>query len=94
MKRAVMLLSPLALTACVMPPEGVDEAAVLRFNDAVLSMGCELVTEPHYLATELQTGLTRDQVIGMIQYKLALDEAMPKDGGGYEFTTGACGNAA
>ena len=73
-----------------MPPEGVDEAAVTRFDNAVKSMGCELVTEPHFLATELQTGLTREQVVGMIQYKLALEQAEPLPEGGHKFLSKGC----
>jgi hypothetical protein len=88
------LLAALALAGCVAPPEGVDESAVARFDDAVRSMGCELVTEPHFLATELQTGLTRQQVVGMVQYQVALDQATRLEGGGHRFTTGGCGDAA
>ena len=94
MKQVAAPLSLLALTGCVTLPEGVDEAAVLRFNDAVKSMGCTLITEPHYLGTELQTGLTRAQVIEMLQYSLALEHAVPLEGGGYRFTTGECRDAA
>ncbi|WP_425039565.1 hypothetical protein [Primorskyibacter sp. S187A] len=94
MKR-FMLLAPLGLVAaCAMPPEGVDEAAVMRFDDAVKSMGCELVTEPHFLATELQTGLTRDQVVAMVQYKVALEQAVAMESGGHRFTSGGCADAA
>jgi len=94
MRRGAVPLSLLALAGCAIPPEGVDEAAVARFDDAVISMGCVLVTEPHFLATELQAGLTRDQVIGMIGYKKAIDEAAPIPGGGHRFTMEGCGDAA
>ena len=82
---------PLLLAAaCAMPPKDVDDAAIARFDNAVLSMGCQLITEPHFLATELQTGLTREQVIGMIEYNVALDRAVPMEDGGHQFMLEGC----
>ena len=73
-----------------MPPEGIDEPGVARFDNAVKSMGCVLVTEPHFLAAELQTGFTRQQIIELVQYKVALEEAEPLPDGGHKFTNEEC----
>ena len=94
MTRLAAFTALMALGACAMPPEGVDEAAVARFDNAVLSMGCKLVTEPHYVAAEFQTGLSRETLIETIQYKIALEQAEPLEEGGFRFKTQGCGDAA
>lgn len=90
MIRRTLILVPIVLSACAMPPKGVDEAAVARFDNAVISMNCQLITEPHYLAAEFQTGLTREQVVEMVGYKIAIEEAAPIEAGGYQFTMEGC----
>lgn len=78
------------LAGCATLPEGTGPEAVPAFDAAVKSLGCTLIVEGDYLATELQTGLTRDQVVQMIQYKLALQQAQKRPEGGFVFTGGAC----
>jgi hypothetical protein len=86
-----LCLSALALlAACALPPEGVGPDAIPAFDAAVKSVGCRLVVEGDYLATELQTGLTREQVVQMINYKIALEQAQRRPEGGFTYTGGPC----
>ena len=79
-----------AVAACTLPPSGVTQADLVAYEVAVASVGCKLETERQYLPVELQTGLTRDQLIGISQYKLAVEEAVSLDNGGVKLVTGAC----
>lgn len=95
-----MIARPLAafaglglLTACAMPPQGVTEADLVAFDAAVASIGCDLVSESDYLPVELQTGLTREQVIETAQFRLAAEQAVSLEGGGVRLITGACAPA-
>lgn len=92
--RLLASLAALGLTAaCALPPEGVTPENLASFDVAVASIGCDLVSESDYLPVELQTGLTRDQVIGTAQFRLANDEAVRLENGGIRLTTGACAPA-
>ena len=90
MKKLLSVPVALVLAGCALPPEGTGPEAVAAFDVAVKSVGCQLVIEGDYLATELQTGLTREQVVQMIQYKLALEQAQRRPEGGFTFTGGPC----
>ena len=78
------------LTACALPPEGVSEADLVAFDEAVASIGCDLVDETDYLPVELQTGLSREQVIEVAQFRLAAEQAVSLSNGGIRLITGAC----
>ena len=90
MKHLLTLPAIALLAACAMPPQGVGPESVAAFDASVKSLGCKLIVEGDYLAAELQTGLTREQVVAMIQYKIALEEAQKRPEGGFAFTGGAC----
>ncbi|SPF80552.1 hypothetical protein [Pseudoprimorskyibacter insulae] len=90
-KRVLAGVSALGLlAACAMPPQGITPADMLGYDEAVASIGCELVAESDYLPVELQTGLTRDQVIAISKYKLATEEAVSLENGGVKLVTGVC----
>ncbi|MFP7673321.1 hypothetical protein ACG74X_08195 [Marivita sp. S0852] len=78
------------LTACAMPPQGVSQSDLANFDAAVASIGCDLVGESDYLPVELQTGLSREQVIQTAQFRLATEGAVQLENGGIRLTTGAC----
>ena len=84
-------VATLALTAaCAMPPQGVPADAIASYDEAVASVGCTLRTEKDYLPVEIQTGMTRQQVLEMTAFKLATDKAVKLDDGSVKLTTGAC----
>jgi hypothetical protein len=92
--RLVLPLAGLALvSACAMPPEGVTPQDLAAFDEAVASVGCALVGESDYLPVELQTGLTREQVIQTAAYRVAAEEAVQLESGGVRLITGACAPA-
>ena len=64
-----------SLVACATIPEGVTEEDVAQYDAAVASLGCTIVTEPDYLAAEMQTGLSRAQLLDITAYKLSSDAA-------------------
>ncbi len=78
------------LAACAIPPQGISTQNIAEFDAAVASIGCSLVTEADYLAVELQTGLTREQLVELAQYKLTAEQATRLESGGITLTTGAC----
>ncbi|NIZ09200.1 hypothetical protein HCZ97_07125 [Pseudooceanicola sp. HF7] len=86
---------PLALVAaCAVPPSDVTPQQSANFDAAVASIGCELRTERDYLPVELQTGMTRDQVIAMAQYRMAMNMAVGSEDGAVRLTTGPCAPSA
>ena len=94
MKRVFLALGGLGvLAACDLPPEGVSQTDMANFDMAVASVGCELVGESDYLPVELQTGLTREQVIQTAQFRLATDAAVSLENGGIRLITGGCAPA-
>ncbi len=91
MRKIVLALAALGLTAAgVMPPKEVTEADLANFDAAVASIGCDLVGESDYLPVELQTGLTREKVIEVAQYKVAQEQAVSLENGGVRSITGSC----
>ena len=88
--RALMVGSALVLAGCAMPPQGTTPQDLANYEAAVASIGCTLVTEPDYLAVGLQTGLTREQLLGMTQYQLAARRAESLPEGGIKLITGVC----
>jgi len=78
------------IASCTMIPEGVDEQDIARYDTAVASLGCTIVTESDYMAAGLQTGLSRAQLMDVTAYKLSSDGAARLPDGGVELTTGAC----
>ncbi|WP_439122894.1 hypothetical protein [Marivita sp.] len=78
------------LSACALPPEGVTPVDLAAFDEAVASIGCDLVDEGDYLPVELQTGLTRQQVLETAQFRLASEQAVSLSNGGIRLITGAC----
>jgi hypothetical protein len=82
-----------ALAACALPPQGVTPQDLENFDVAVASIGCELVGESDYLPVELQTGLTREQVVETAQFRLATEAAVQLENGGVRLVTGDCAPA-
>jgi hypothetical protein len=78
------------LAACDMPPQGTTPQDIANYETAVASIGCQLVTEPDYLAVGIQTGLSRDQLLDMTRYQLSARRAVSLPEGGIKLTTGAC----
>ncbi len=78
------------LAGCALPPEGVGQEGIARYDAAAKSLGCQLVTEPDYLAAEIQTGLKRQQLLDITAYKLSSGGAVRLPDGGVKLTTGAC----
>jgi hypothetical protein len=87
---SVLLGTASALAACALPPQGTTPQDIANYEAAVASIGCDLVTEPDYLAVGIQTGLSREQLLGITQYQLAADRAVSLPEGGIKLTTGAC----
>lgn len=91
MKKVVYGVAALALTsACVLKPKGVTDEDLTNFDAAVASIGCTLETERHYLPVELQTGLTRELLTEVAQFRLAREEAVSTENGGVTLVTGTC----
>ena len=91
MTRILAATSALALLgACALPPEGTDADDLAAFDAAVASVGCELISESDYLAAELQTGLTREQLMQIAQYRIANEEAARLENGGVRLVSGPC----
>jgi hypothetical protein len=90
LRLAFGLSAAVLIAGCAMVPEGVSDQDLVRYDAAVQSLGCSIVTEPDYLAAEIQTGLSRAQLLDITAYKLASDEAQRLPGGGVELTTGVC----
>jgi len=89
--KKVMVLPVLGLSAaCAMPPQGVPTDAVTAYDAAVASIGCNMRTEQDYLPVELQTGMTREQVLAMTSYKIANKQAVKLPDGTVQLKTGAC----
>ena len=78
------------LAACALPPEGVTQDDLVAFDEAVASIGCDLVGESDYLPVELQTGLTHEQVIEVAQYRVAAEAAVSLENGGVRLISGGC----
>lgn len=93
MRRAAPLAGALAATlvlAGCMRPEGVTDEDLVLFDAAVASVGCALRTERQYLPVELQTGMPREKIITIAQYRLSWDEARSQADGGVLLVSGPC----
>lgn len=91
MTKYFVSLSVLALlSACAMPPTGVPADAVTAYDDAVASVGCVMRSDKDYLPVEIQTGMTREQVLEMTAFKLANKQAVKLDDGSVKLVTGDC----
>lgn len=91
MKKTVFSLAALGLTtACVLPPKDVSKEELAAFDAAVISIGCDLVGESDYQPVELQTGLTREKLVEVAQYRIATEEAVQLENGGVRLQTGSC----
>ncbi|TCS62355.1 hypothetical protein [Primorskyibacter sedentarius] len=88
----LMTSAAFALSGCLLalPPKGVSAEQIAAYDEAVASIGCDMIGESDYLPVELQTGLTREQVIQVTEYKLAREEAVTLPEGGVRLTTGVC----
>lgn len=90
MKRYAFALVATGLVSGCFLPEGVTEEDLAAFDAAVASIGCDLVNESDYLPVELQTGMPREKVVTISQYKVEQKEAVPLSNGGVRLQTGAC----
>lgn len=84
-----LVVAAAALAGCILP-EGVTEEDLLSFDAAVASIGCDLADESDYLPVELQTGMPREKLVTIAQYKVEQEEAVSLSNGGVRITTGAC----
>lgn len=87
-----LFLAPvLALAGCMdLPPDGTDVEDLAAYDAAVVTLGCQLVTDADYGVVEFQAGLTREQAIAITEQRLARDEALRLDNGGVRLITGSC----
>lgn len=90
LKKGVLTLSVFTTLAGCGLPQGLSLQDVQTYETAVASIGCVMRTEADYLPVELQTGFTREQVVGLTEYQLATGKAEQLEDGGAKLTTGAC----
>jgi hypothetical protein len=90
LRKGVTLTALIPLLAACGLPQGLSQQDVLAYETAVASVGCVMRVESDYLPVELQTGFTREQVVGLTEYELATGNAVKLDDGGVKLTTGAC----
>jgi hypothetical protein len=93
MKKTVFALMSLPFLAGCFLPEGVTEEDLVAFDAAVASIGCDLVDDSDYLPVELQTGMPREKLIVVAQYKVEQKQAAPLSNGGVRLLTGPCAPA-
>lgn len=91
-RRPALSLAPAValLGACTLPPEGIDEDQLMFYDNALVSISCDLRFESDYAAVEFQTGLTREQINAITEYKLQTEEVVLHPEGGYRLNTGPC----
>ena len=90
MKKTFAALAAIGLTAACVPPQGVTQEDMARWDAAVASIGCDLVDEGDYLPVELQTGMPREKITEIAQYKVSIKEAVGLSNGGVRLVTGTC----
>ncbi|MCA0954830.1 hypothetical protein [Mameliella sediminis] len=90
MKKFAFALGAVAFVSGCILPEGVTEEDLAAFDAAVASIGCDLVNESDYLPVELQTGMPREKVVTISQYKVEQKEAVALSNGGVRLVTGTC----
>jgi hypothetical protein len=78
------------VAGCTPLPDGVTKEMMSTYDAAVASIGCDVITERHYLPLELQTGFSREQLIEMGRYRISKDAGLPIAGGGMRLYSGAC----
>ncbi len=61
-----------------------------NFDAAVASIGCDLKFESDYLPVELQTGMSREDILKVAASKVRRGQAVALSGGGIRSTIGAC----
>ena len=93
MRRWLVLAFGLALWGCTPVPEGITPQMLAQYDAAVASIGCDVISERHYLPLELQTGFTREQLIEMGRYRIATESGLPIVGGGMRLYSGDCAPA-
>ena len=93
MKKTALALISVSLVAGCFLPEGVTEEDLISFDAAVASIGCDLADDSDYLPVEFQTGMPREKLITIAQYKVDQDEAVTLSNGGVRLKTGACAPA-
>ncbi|MEM8774923.1 MAG: hypothetical protein AAGF53_07805 [Pseudomonadota bacterium] len=87
---ACSVLSVLSVAGCATPPEGTTQEDIQRFEAAVASIGCDLVTEADYLPVELQAGISREQSTSLAAFVLATERAVKLEDGGIRLVKGPC----
>lgn len=90
MKTRFLALALAGVLAGCIAPEGVTDQDLANFDAAVASIGCDLVDSSDYLPVELQTGLPREKVIEVAQYRVAQENAVKLSNGGIRLVSGAC----
>lgn len=91
MRRAAAALAVLPLAAaCTLPPEGTTEADRAAYDAAVASVGCTLQSGSDYEPVELQTGLSRQQIMDISRYRVAQERAVRTPEDGVRLTAGPC----
>ena len=90
MKKTILALTGVTLVSGCFLPEGVTEEDLVIYDSAVASIGCDLVDESDYLPVELQTGMPREKLVTISQYKVEQDQASPLSNGGVRLVTGPC----
>ncbi|MEM6610544.1 MAG: hypothetical protein AAF689_18445, partial [Pseudomonadota bacterium] len=82
-RRSVGLLAAMIfVSGCALPPEGTTASDVAKFEAAVATVGCQIVTEAEYLPVELQTGLSREQTTKLAAYMVTTNRAVRLSTGG------------
>lgn len=90
-KQGVLILAAsFAVAGCALPPAGLSMTDVQNYEAAVASIGCVMRSESDYLPVEFQTGLNREQVVGLTEYELAAGKAEQLEDGGVKLMNGAC----
>ncbi|EPX80459.1 hypothetical protein Salmuc_03775 [Salipiger mucosus DSM 16094] len=71
-----------------------EDADLVAFDEAVASVGCDLVSESDYLPVEFQTGMTRPMLQEIAGYRIATDKGVRLESGGFRLTSGPCAPTA
>lgn len=90
MKTRFLAFALAGLVSGCIAPEGVTDQDLANFDAAVASIGCDLVDSSDYLPVELQTGLPRETVIEVAQYRVTQKNAVNLSNGGIRLVTGTC----
>lgn len=88
--RVFFVVASFLAVGCTPLPDGVTKEMMATYDAAVASIGCDIITDRHYLPLELQTGFSREQLIEMGRYRIATDAGLPIVGGGMRLYSGEC----